>query len=48
MFSNTKRQFSQLAEKYSACGIVFEKPLLSLLSVIESESIDGRQHSLLI
>jgi len=48
MFSNTKRQLRLLAETHSACGIVFEKPMLSLLSVIESESIDGRQHSLLI
>jgi len=48
MFSDKKIQFSQLAEHNSACGIVFEKPLLSLLSVIFSESIDGRRHSLLI
>jgi len=48
MFSNTKIQFSQLAEYNSACGIVFEKPLLSSRSIALSKSIDGRQHSLLI
>ena len=48
MFSEQKTQFSQLAEQISACGIVFEKPMLSLLSIVNSESIDGRQHNLLI
>jgi len=48
MLSNTTIQFNQLVENISACGIVFEKPLLSLLIVTLKESIDGHQHSLLI